>query len=75
MFEKWDKELREKIAKDKSLKDDILGEVLQATLDTFAHSMQVEGRLLEKVYLDLQDGERADLEDYFLIEKVYSGRY
>lgn len=69
MFEKWDRELRQKIQNDEKTKGDILQ---RAEYETFAcpkHNMLVEQADANRVY-DLEL-ERADLEDYLKTERKY----
>lgn len=69
MFEKWDRELRQKIQNDEKTKGDILQRAGHETFVSPKHNMLVEEVDGQKFYdLDL---ERADLEDYLKTERKY----
>ncbi len=71
MFKKWSSALRKKMKDDERKKIDILSEADEETFASLQHNMQVEEDVLKRVYGNLEDLERADLEDYKVTERKY----
>lgn len=74
MFEKWNKELREKLKADKASKGDIFSRAQSETFDERQHKMRLEEGLKNGHQPPYdQVLEMADLTDLKNIEKYYDG--
>ena len=73
MFEKWNKELREKLKKEEASKGDIFSRARRETFDESQHKMELEEGYKQPIPPYDEVMEMADLTDLKNLEKYYDG--